>query len=114
MSLFLSYVVFFLGLFVYLIAVMQEHVSHGGPPPRKWSGPIYGATISEKHSPRTAEIGENLPVETLRCLSEWCSVLEDRGTVPGTSLGGIIGCISAFEDSLSGEIWFFPLRCKFG
>jgi len=36
-----------------------------------------------KHRPRVAGGGENLPLEILRCLSEWCSVLEDRGTVPG-------------------------------
>ncbi|KAF8971759.1 Bestrophin, RFP-TM, chloride channel-domain-containing protein [Flammula alnicola] len=45
--------------------------------------------------------GENLPLEILRCLSEWCSTLEDRGTVPGTSLGPMLGTIAAFEDSLS-------------
>jgi len=54
-----------------------------------------------KHRPRVAGDGENLPLEILRCLSEWFAVLEDRGTVPGTSLGGMIGLIGAFEDSLS-------------
>ncbi|ESK85641.1 UPF0187-domain-containing protein [Moniliophthora roreri MCA 2997] len=44
---------------------------------------------------------ENLPLEILRCLSEWCSVLEERGSVPGTSLGSLIGSIAAMEDSLS-------------
>lgn len=43
---------------------------------------------------------ENLPLEILRCLSEWLSVLEDRGTVPGTSLGGLLSSISSLEDSL--------------
>ncbi|KAJ7756566.1 hypothetical protein B0H16DRAFT_1689818 [Mycena metata] len=37
----------------------------------------------------------------LRCLSEWVSVLEERGTVPGTSLGGIFGRIQQFEMSLT-------------
>ncbi|KAF9268099.1 UPF0187-domain-containing protein [Marasmius fiardii PR-910] len=43
---------------------------------------------------------ENLPWEILRCLSEWLSVLEERGTVPGTSLGGLFSSISSLEDSL--------------
>jgi len=76
-------------------------VEHTGPPLRKWSGPIYAATINEKHLPKASDMGENLPVEVLRCLSEWCSVLEERNTVPGTSLGSILGTIAAFEDCVS-------------
>jgi len=34
-------------------------------------------------------------------LSDWFAVLEERGTVPGTSLGGMIGTIAALEDCLS-------------
>jgi hypothetical protein len=51
------------------------------------------------------EAGENLPEEVLRCISEWCSVLEDRNTVPGGSLGGIMGGVAAFEASLASR-WF--------
>ena len=54
-----------------------------------------------KHRPRLAGGGENLPLEILRCLSEWFSVLEDRGTVTGMSMGPMIGTLSAFEDNLS-------------
>jgi putative membrane protein len=36
-----------------------------------------------KRRPRVAGDGENLPLEIVRCLSEWYSVLEDRGTVAG-------------------------------
>jgi putative membrane protein len=36
-----------------------------------------------KHRPRVAGDGENLPLEVLRCLSEWLAVLEERGTVGG-------------------------------
>ncbi|KAE9404654.1 hypothetical protein BT96DRAFT_916745 [Gymnopus androsaceus JB14] len=58
--------------------------------------------------------GDNLPLEILRCLSEWCSVLEDRGTVPGTSMGAIMGCIASFEDSLSGDtVWIFLIFLPF-
>ncbi|KAJ7098967.1 Bestrophin, RFP-TM, chloride channel-domain-containing protein [Mycena epipterygia] len=46
-------------------------------------------------------MGENLPEEVLRCLSEWISVLEERGTVPGTSLGSMLGGIQTFEISLA-------------
>jgi ion channel-forming bestrophin family protein len=45
--------------------------------------------------------GGNIPLEILRCLSEWMGTLEERGTVPGTTLGGMIGLISGLEDSLT-------------
>ncbi|KAJ3777473.1 UPF0187-domain-containing protein [Lentinula raphanica] len=68
---------------------------------RKWSGPARQRFGKAKHGQSHPETrGENLPLEILRCFSEWCSVLEDRNTVPGTSLGSLIGCIAAMEDSL--------------
>ncbi|KAJ3730987.1 UPF0187-domain-containing protein [Lentinula guzmanii] len=68
---------------------------------RKWSGPIQQRFGKAKHGRSHPESrGENLPLEILRCFSEWCSVLEDRNTVAGTSLGSLIGCIAAMEDSL--------------
>ncbi|KAI0737203.1 Bestrophin, RFP-TM, chloride channel-domain-containing protein [Daedaleopsis nitida] len=54
-----------------------------------------------KHRPRIAGGGENLPLEILRSLSVWLSVLDERGVVPGAVLGGMYGCVAAFEDSLS-------------
>ncbi|KAG8765647.1 hypothetical protein FRC16_007984, partial [Serendipita sp. 398] len=45
--------------------------------------------------------GGNIPLEVIRCLSEWFSCLEQRGTVPGTTLGGMIGLLQGLEDSLS-------------
>ena len=36
-----------------------------------------------KHRPRIAGGGENLPLEILRALSIWISVLDERGVVPG-------------------------------
>jgi len=71
---------------------------NGGPPPRKWAGPIHPDVKLMKIK---TEGGENLPEEVLRCLSEWCSVLEDRNTVPGGSLGSIMGGIAAFEGCLA-------------
>ncbi|KAF8161654.1 Bestrophin, RFP-TM, chloride channel-domain-containing protein [Crassisporium funariophilum] len=71
-----------------------------GPPLRQWQGPIHPG-LHSKHRPKVAGGGENLPLEILRCLSEWCSVLEDRATVPGTSLGAMIATLAAFEESLS-------------
>ncbi|KAK7029857.1 Bestrophin, RFP-TM, chloride channel-domain-containing protein [Favolaschia claudopus] len=71
---------------------------NGGPPPRKWAGPIHPDLKLLKVK---RETGENLPEEILRCLSEWCSVLEDRNTVPGGNVGGIMGCLTAFEASLA-------------
>ncbi|KAI0057278.1 UPF0187-domain-containing protein [Artomyces pyxidatus] len=54
-----------------------------------------------KHRPRVAGNGQNIPTELMRHLSDWLSVLEDRGTVPGTSLGAMIGSIAALEDTLA-------------
>jgi hypothetical protein len=45
--------------------------------------------------------GGNIPLEIIRCLSEYFGMLEERGTVPGTTLGGMIGLLGAFEDSLT-------------
>jgi len=58
---------------------------------------------SAKHRPKVAggEHGQNLPLHTLRCLSDWVSVLESRDCVPGSTTGGMLGCIAAFEDSLA-------------
>lgn len=68
---------------------------------RKWAAPLQPRVGSDKHKHvMDPELGENLPLEILRCLSEWCSVLEDRGT-GGTGAGGLMGCISSFEDNLA-------------
>ncbi|KAF4616911.1 hypothetical protein D9613_008399 [Agrocybe pediades] len=58
-------------------------------------------TLHSKHRPKVAGGGENLPLEILRCLSEWLSVLEERGCVPGSSVGPMIAAIAAFEESLT-------------
>jgi len=65
---------------------------------RRWKGPI---SSDLKLHPAVAAGGESLPLGILRCLSDWFSVLEDRDTVPGTSLGTMIPTLGAFEDSLS-------------
>lgn len=64
-----------------------------------------------KRRPRVAGGGENLPLEVVRCLSEWLAVLEERGCVPGNPLGGMYGCLASFEDSLSSGSapWFLVL-----
>lgn len=55
-----------------------------------------------KHHPKMAGGGGNIPLEILRCLSEYFAALEDRGTVPGTSLGAMIAMLAALEDGLCG------------
>ncbi|KAJ7473083.1 Bestrophin, RFP-TM, chloride channel-domain-containing protein [Mycena galericulata] len=65
---------------------------------RQWGGPIHPQGVAQLEE---FEKGENLPEEVLRCLSEWISVLEERGTVPGTSLGSILGGVMQFEISLT-------------
>ncbi|EPQ55356.1 UPF0187-domain-containing protein [Gloeophyllum trabeum ATCC 11539] len=70
---------------------------------RKYGEPKQQSYLTHvKHRPRVAGGGENLPLELLWCLSEWFSVLEDRGTVPGTSLGAMIAYVANLEDSLTG------------
>ncbi|KAJ7921177.1 Bestrophin, RFP-TM, chloride channel-domain-containing protein [Mycena leptocephala] len=65
---------------------------------RAWSGPIHPQGVAQLEE---YEMGENLPEEVLRCLSEWLSVLEERGTVPGASLGSMLAGIQQFEMSLT-------------
>jgi putative membrane protein len=53
---------------------------------RKWKKDPVNFNLGFKFRPTVACGGENLPLGILRCLSEWFSVLEDRGTVPGKYL----------------------------
>ncbi|KAI0295779.1 Bestrophin, RFP-TM, chloride channel-domain-containing protein [Russula brevipes] len=57
--------------------------------------------LGPKARRRIARGNENLPVEILRLISDWFAVLEERATVPGTSLGMMIATIPMLEDSLS-------------
>jgi hypothetical protein len=45
--------------------------------------------------------GGNIPIEIIRTLSEWMGALEERGTVPGTTLGGMIALLQGLEDTLT-------------
>ncbi|KLO18968.1 UPF0187-domain-containing protein [Schizopora paradoxa] len=54
-----------------------------------------------RNTPKVAGGGQNIPIEIVRCLSEWLSVLDERATVSGNPLGGMYGCLTSFEDSLS-------------
>ncbi|KAF8635323.1 hypothetical protein AX17_003943 [Amanita inopinata Kibby_2008] len=109
-----AYLIPFAGLFSTLTRKLGSNKQNPVPPvveeccpqqqaPRvrhTWDGPVHAA-LSDKQRPRIAGQGENLPLEILRCLSEWFSVLEDRGTVPGTSLGAMVSLIAAFEENLT-------------
>ncbi|KAL5493057.1 hypothetical protein ACEPAI_4505 [Sanghuangporus weigelae] len=63
---------------------------------RSYTGPS-----GRKFRPKVAGGGKNVPLEILRRLSEWLATLDERGVVSGNPLGGMYGCISAFEDSLT-------------
>ncbi|THV04730.1 hypothetical protein K435DRAFT_648759 [Dendrothele bispora CBS 962.96] len=82
---------------------VDYRIDSAGPRQGQWRAEAIPKSreSSSKYRPRVAGDGLNLPLEVLRCLSEWFSVLEDRGTVPGTTMGSLMGCISAFEDSLT-------------
>ncbi|KAF7783310.1 hypothetical protein Agabi119p4_2686 [Agaricus bisporus var. burnettii] len=53
-------------------------------PLQLWRGPSHTGITG------VATTGDVLPLEILRHISNWLSALEDRGTVPGTSLGQMI------------------------
>ncbi|TRM65371.1 Bestrophin, RFP-TM, chloride channel-domain-containing protein [Schizophyllum amplum] len=63
-----------------------------------WSKPDIGGA---KRRPRVAGGGENLPLDIVRCLSEWYTVLEERGSVPGTSMGNMVASLAQLEDNVS-------------
>ena len=48
-----------------------------------------------KHRPRVAGGGENLPLEILRALSVWLSVLDERGVVTGKCM---LRCVAGGTD----------------
>ncbi|KEP53347.1 bestrophin protein [Rhizoctonia solani 123E] len=59
-------------------------------------------TVGQRRYPLvTGESEPNLPLAILRRLSEWVAVLENRGSAGGATIGGILGCIAAFEDQLT-------------
>ncbi|CAE6462334.1 unnamed protein product [Rhizoctonia solani] len=60
-------------------------------------------TLGRKYYPLVAgESQFNLPLSILRRLSEWVALLESRGSTGGAAIGGMLGCIAAFEDQLTG------------
>ncbi|CAE6488252.1 unnamed protein product, partial [Rhizoctonia solani] len=59
-------------------------------------------TVGRKYYPLVAgESSFNLPLVILRRLSEWVALLERRGSTGGAAIGGMLGCIAAFEDQLT-------------
>ncbi|KAH7337607.1 Bestrophin, RFP-TM, chloride channel-domain-containing protein [Rhizoctonia solani] len=55
-----------------------------------------------KYYPLVAGESEfNLPLAILRRLSEWVALLENRGSTGGSVIGGMLGCVAAFEDQLT-------------
>jgi ion channel-forming bestrophin family protein len=67
---------------------------------RRWSTGV--PALGRKAPERIARGDENVPVEILRLLSDWFAILEERGTVPGSSLGTMVFAIATLEDSLCG------------
>lgn len=56
----------------------KDPMAHGSSS-RKWSPPLQPRLGASRHHPVDG-LGENLPLEILRCLDEWFSVLEERNT----------------------------------
>ncbi|TCD62011.1 hypothetical protein EIP91_007629 [Steccherinum ochraceum] len=84
---------------------LKQSAPQGGGSQR-WEGDAvknddHPSAMHVKHRPRIAGGGENIPLEVIRSLTIWLSVLERRGTVPGSTLGGMFAALAAFEDSLS-------------
>jgi putative membrane protein len=63
--------------------IIQQDGESGGVQ-RRWGRDDVGRN-GPKHRPRYAGGGENIPLEIVRALSTWFAVLEERGTVPGSS-----------------------------
>ncbi len=78
--------------------------SHGGVQ-RRWATGV--PVVGRKPRRIIVRGDENLPVEILRLLSDWFAMLEERRTVPGTSLGAMIEAISALEDAVFGVFCTF-------
>jgi len=74
------------------------------PPVASTFAPHTWRKKGKKYRPRLAVEGRNLPLEILRCMSEWFSVLDNRGTVPGSSYNTMLGLISSLEDNLTGML----------
>ena len=45
--------------------------------------------------------GSSLPLELIGVMSSYLATIEDRGTVPGMSLGPMIGALQGLEDCLT-------------
>jgi len=50
--------------------------------------------------PKFKDGGSSLPLELIGCMSGYLATIEDRGTVPGMSLGPMIGALQGLEDSM--------------
>lgn len=66
----------------------------------------------KKYHPRLVHEpdGPSIPLVILSEMSGYMSVLERRGTVTGPNIGNAYGCLSAFEDTFTGE----PAHTCFG
>ncbi|KIO26828.1 hypothetical protein M407DRAFT_234083 [Tulasnella calospora MUT 4182] len=53
-----------------------------------------------RRRPKIAGKGQNFPLEIIRTLSEWIATLDARGT-GGSQMGGMMGCLQSFENSLT-------------
>ncbi|KAJ7098974.1 hypothetical protein C8R44DRAFT_811001 [Mycena epipterygia] len=52
---------------------------------RTWTGPIHAPGLAQEEY----EKRENLSEQVLWCCSEWISILNEHGTIPGTKLGSL-------------------------
>jgi putative membrane protein len=86
-----------------IVAEREEYDEEAGIVDKKWvSRHVEKHVVPHpKGHPRLAGDGENFPLEILQYLSDWSSILEDRNTVPGNSMAGILSGIAAMEDSLT-------------
>ncbi|KAG8737904.1 hypothetical protein FRC10_007551 [Ceratobasidium sp. 414] len=102
-----------LGLFSWVAVETTGERAQPGPEQQPQADPEHGIgrvwnvqrkfTVGHKYYPLVAGESElNLPLVILRRLSEWIAMLEVRGSTGGTAIGGMMGCLSSFEDQLSG------------
>lgn len=60
-----------------------------------------GHQVQEENLSKEITNGSSLPLELLGLMSSYLATIEDRGTVPGMSLGPMIGSLQGLEDCLT-------------
>jgi len=67
----------------------------------RWFSQGRGHQVKEENHSTDLTNGSSLPLELIGLMSSYLATIEDRGTVPGMSLGPMIGSLQVLEDALT-------------